>query len=88
MKDPRMTFCNVERPGAAGLDVTGRVWDEVSCRGPAGHTGARWTTGTIPKAQALGGPASAAVPSIPPSPMVSTTDEGTITIEPFSLIAS
>jgi len=30
----------------------------------------------------------AAVPSMPPSPMVSTADEGTITMEPFSLMAS
>ena len=28
------------------------------------------------------------VASIPPSPIVSTAEEGTITIEPFSLIAS
>ena len=33
-------------------------------------------------------PPSAAVPSMPPSPIVSTTDEGTMTIEPRSLIAS
>ncbi len=33
-------------------------------------------------------PPSAAVPSIPPSPIVSTTDEGTMTIEPRSLMAS
>ena len=31
---------------------------------------------------------SAAVPNRPPNPMVSTADDGTITIEPFSLIAS
>ncbi len=29
-----------------------------------------------------------AVPSMPPSPMVSTAEEGTITIAPFSLMAS
>jgi hypothetical protein len=34
------------------------------------------------------GRASAVVPSIPPNPMVSTAEEGTMTIEPFSLIAS
>src|SRR5579863_8068619 len=34
------------------------------------------------------GRASAVVPSIPPNPMVSTAEEGTITIEPFSLSAS
>src|SRR5437762_2989957 len=33
-------------------------------------------------------PASAVVPSIPPRPIVSTADDGTITIEPFSLMAS
>src|SRR6266851_1219199 len=33
-------------------------------------------------------PASDAVASVPPSPMVSTADDGTITIEPRSLIAS
>ena len=33
-------------------------------------------------------PPSAAVASVPPSPMVSTAEEGTITIEPFSLMAS
>ena len=31
---------------------------------------------------------SAAVPSRPPRPMVSTADDGTITIEPFSFMAS
>jgi hypothetical protein len=31
---------------------------------------------------------SAATPSVPPRPMVSTTDEGTMTIEPRSLMAS
>ena len=31
---------------------------------------------------------SAVVPNIPPSPIVSTAEEGTITIEPRSLIAS
>lgn len=31
---------------------------------------------------------SAVVPSIPPNPMLSTAEEGTITVEPFSLIAS
>ena len=36
----------------------------------------------------LGGPASATVASVPPSPMVSTAEDGTITIEPFSLMAS
>ena len=33
-------------------------------------------------------PPSDAVASVPPSPMVSTADEGTITMEPFSLMAS
>jgi hypothetical protein len=33
-------------------------------------------------------PANDAVPSIPPRPIVSTADDGTITIEPFSLMAS
>ena len=34
------------------------------------------------------GRASAVVASIPPNPMVSTADEGTMTIDPFSLMAS
>ena len=34
------------------------------------------------------GPASEAVPNKPPSPRVSTADDGTITMDPFSLIAS
>ena len=34
------------------------------------------------------GRAIAAVANMPPNPIVSTAEEGTITIEPFSLIAS
>jgi len=33
-------------------------------------------------------PPRAVIPAIPPSPIVSTALDGTITIEPFSLIAS
>ena len=33
-------------------------------------------------------PANDVVASIPPSPIVSTADDGTITIAPFSLMAS
>ncbi len=68
----------------------------AACEGcpkmPAGKTQARIPATELqrvrnPPRQATGR-AIAAVASIPPSPIVSTAEDGTITMEPFSLIAS
>ena len=59
-------------------DDTGRTRYELITR--ASSLIPRYSFGTCPL--------SAVIPDNPPRPIVSTADDGTITIEPFSLIAS
>src|SRR5271157_622627 len=71
------------RPGDRGVRSSGRRSHQCGCQQKSSNYfhNASFVSCYCPLPRA-------ATPSVPPSPMVSTTEEGTITIEPLSLIAS
>src|SRR5579872_5534015 len=72
--DDRPQQKDVKKPREEGCLVDGSVVHGDSSSAKLDHSGLA--------------PPSAAVASVPPNPMVSTAEEGTMTIEPFSLMAS